>query len=162
MPVVELVVVVHMGKGVVLRAGLQRHEDIVVGPFEAAGKHLLLPVLGHQSDRIDPIASRLGPVTVEWDAQFEDLAGPNQRRGSRHTLGRDEIRGPPLVVGAPATPVAHPSAQLSHIGYGRGHPASSGTRTKYDVTVMSTMRIVTSSTPGVNTGPTEGSEPAGR
>ena len=99
--VVHLVVVVHMREAVPLRGTLQRHEDVVVGVLEAAREALAVARLRHQVDRVDAPAARLRAIRIHGDAKVEDLALLDELRGRNEPLGRDQVRRPAFILGAP-------------------------------------------------------------
>ena len=108
--VVELVVVEDVRERVPLRRALQRHHDVVVGVAEAAG-HVVLRLArrGHEVQRVlADAAAGLRAELVERDAEVEHLARAHEPRRRDHPLGRDQVGGAALVVGAPPSPVAQP------------------------------------------------------
>ena len=60
-------------------------------------------------------AARLRPLVVERDAEVEDGALAHERRRGHELLRGDQVERAPLVVGAPAAPVAQPLAQLPEV-----------------------------------------------
>ena len=113
--VVQLVVVEHVGQAVPLRRRLQRHEHEVVGVVERAGELLVLAGLRHQPDRVDAPAAGLRTVAVERDAEVEDRAPLDELAGGDDALRRDQVDRAPLVVVAPAAPVADALADLAEV-----------------------------------------------
>ena len=113
--VVELIVVVHVGQPVPLRGCLEGHEHVVVGVVERARELLVGTGLRHQSNGVDPSATRLRALRIEGDSKVEDGAALHQPARGDDPLGRDQIDGASLVGVAPSAPVPQPGSDLAKI-----------------------------------------------
>jgi hypothetical protein len=71
---------------------------------------LLVAGLRHEAHRVDPASPWLWALVVQWDAEIEHLAGLHEAGGDHETLRGDQVDRAPLVLLAPAPPVAQAGA----------------------------------------------------
>ena len=114
-PVVEGVVVAHVGQAVPVGGGLQGHGHDVVGEvgdqsFAVGVAQVGTVDLHHGVQRVDPPVhlADLHPAGVgEVEGARHPAAGAHQRGGVGHRAVGDQVERAEAVVVAPAPPVAH-------------------------------------------------------
>ena len=116
--VVELVVVPDVREAVPLRCALQGQGQHVISDDDVFRRGEFAWHNRHRMDRIEsPPGALLGPVTPEREAQLENLARANGRRGPQNVLWRNKFQGTALVIGTPAAPVRELLSEFLEIAH---------------------------------------------